>query len=150
MNNITKNAMLNRWHRMAEANVAGAYDIYRFLKGAIEFAGDTTVSDEWEDTPYCNNDFSDIVEPLLNGFKYQNQHGETGSFAVWHTHGVKCAEFSETAFIDLEEYIFKSRIGSYLYDGFPDIPTYREIWQNMNRPAVTPRKTRTRRGCKTA
>lgn len=145
MNEITKNAMLTRWCRMAEANVTGAYDIYRFLKGAIENAVNADSYDPWEDTPYVNNSFSDMVEPLLNGFKATNQHGETGLFNVWHTHGVKCAEFSETAFEDLEQFIFGSKIGSYLYANFDQstIPTYREVWARMN--PVTVRKTHRKR-----
>ena len=141
MNEITKNAMLTRWRRMAEANVTGAYDIYSFLKGAIEYAGNADDCDPWDDTTYCNSDFTGIVEPLLNGFKHEYAGtGLTGVFNVWHTHGVKCAEFSEAAFQDLEQYIFNSRVGSYLYAGFADIPTYRQVWAQMN--PVTVRKPR--------
>ena len=149
---ITTDAMLTRWRRMSDADVKGAYDIYKFLKGAIEYAERVSTSndDDWEDTLYSNSNFSDMVEPYLNGFKYENQRGETGSFNVWHTHGVKVAYFSAAAFEDLEQYIFKSRIGSYLYAGISDIPTYREIWENMNRPAManSHRKSRNRRNRK--
>lgn len=144
MNDITKNAMLNRWRRMAEAGTTGAYDIYSFLKGAIEYAnaGNADKFDPWEDMMYCNSDFSDMVEPFLNGFKAQNQDGMTGAFAVWHTHGVKCADFSETAFEDLEKFMYNSKVGGYLYMNLDPstILTYREVWERMN--PVTVRKTR--------
>lgn len=145
MNEIAKTAMLTRWHRMAEANVTGAWDIYSFLKGAIENAADADSYDPWDDTPYFNNKFSDMVEPFLLGFKAINQRGETGAFSIWHTHGVKNAEFSETAFEDLEQMMFNSKVGGVLYANFEQstIPTYREVWARMNPTTVRkPRRVR--------
>lgn len=155
METITRNAMLNRWHRMAEANVTGAWDIYSFLKGAIEYAGDDEegLRDPWEDEDYCNNKVTGIVDGYLYAFRarYENQDGGTGDFMIWHTHGVWCVELSEAAFEDLERMMFNSKVGGYLYADLDQstIPTYGQVWAQMNSPAVTPHKTR-RRGRKTA